>query len=158
MEDSHREEFNHQINLDNAWKSYTIARLGLFFYFALLLLDWVRFEKGQLPGNPVFEVLFFNHLLLTAFLIPFVIARKNMAAIRAGEYKEGKKLTWLTLGIMTACMLPMAILSILDRGTVTAFGIFILLCNLVISLQHEERIGLNLFLLYDHPYGHLFYP
>lgn len=145
IEPEYRTEFFHELNLENAKKSYVIACLGLFFFFVLLLLDYLRHINNDLWNNPVHVWLFFNHGTLILFLIPFLLYRRNRIKIHEGVYRQGYFLNQLTLNILAFTLLPMTVLGILDRGTMILYAIYVLICNLFLGLSHRDRINLNLF-------------
>ncbi len=141
----YKAEFLRQLNLENAKKSYVIARLGLFFLLVLLVLDYLRQSRGNLWNDPVHIWLFFNHCSFLVFLIPFWIYRRHRERILLGEYANSHQLTSLTLDILALTLLPLTILGIMDRGTMILYAIYMLICNLFLNVSHRDRIGLNLF-------------
>lgn len=138
-------EFFRQLNLENAQKSYVVARLGLFFLLVLLLLDYIRHSRNDLWNDSVHVWLFFNHLSFIAYALPFGIYRYRRLSIHEGSFSRGRRLTRLTIGVLAFTLLPLTILGILDRGTLILYAIYVLICNLFLNLSHQDRISLNLF-------------
>ena len=147
IDPEYKTEFLRQLNLENAKKSYVIARLGLFFLVVLLILDYLRQVNGDLWNNPVHVWLFFNHCSFIAFLIPFAIYRFQRDTIQNGAYPHTRRLTQITIDTLALTLLPMTILGIMDRGALSLYAIYVLICNLFLNLSHKDRIGLNIFSL-----------
>lgn len=141
----YREEFFQELNLENVKKSYVIALLGLFFLIVLLVLDLLRHLHGDLWNDPVHVWLFFVHCTFISFAVAVVLYRKHRISIHEGSYKNGRRLTGLTLDLLAFTLLPMTILGILDRGTMILYAIYVLIGNLFLNLSHPDRIRLNVF-------------
>lgn len=141
----YKTEFLQELNLENAKKSYVIARLGLFFLVVLFILDYLRNAKGDLWNNAVHVWLFVNHCMFAAFLIPFAIYRLRRYKVLDGSYAHTRRLTQITINILALTLLPMTILGIMDRGALSLYAIYVLICNLFLNLSHKDRISLNIF-------------
>lgn len=145
IDPAYEQAFLRQLNLENVKKSYVIARLGLFFLFVLLVLDYIRYSRNDLWNDPVHAWLFFNHVTFVAYLIPFWIYRYYRKSILDGRFRNARRFTRCTIHILALTLLPLTILGILDRGTMILYAIYVLICNLFLNLSHKDRIVLNIF-------------
>jgi class 3 adenylate cyclase len=124
----------------NATKARIVVWIGLFFTLALFTVDYLRWRDGEFETRPLYRALFATHLLLLLLIVPAVLLRRWQRARDLARQRLG---TRLVLGIAATSMLPMAVLSLADRGALTMFAIFMLILNLVFTLPHRTRFIAN---------------
>ncbi|MEL6926132.1 MAG: hypothetical protein AAFO94_18970, partial [Bacteroidota bacterium] len=88
INDDWREEFMRRIRIENLKVIYITSVVGLGFLVLLMYLDYLRYQAGKLPGDPLYELLFYNHLLFGFFIIPVVLITRNRQRIRQGRYTK----------------------------------------------------------------------
>ena len=144
ISDELKAEFNRRVNIENLKVIYATSIAGLGFLFLLLYIDYIRYQSGKLIGDPLYEFLFYNHLMFGLFLIPVVIIARNRKEIKLGTYRHANTLTYLWIIICGIVILMMAILSIWVRGAMMLYVVYIFLLNFVIVMPHKLRFVFNL--------------
>jgi len=144
ISDALKDEFNRRVNIENLKVIYVTSLAGLGFLVLLLYIDYIRYQSGKLSGDPLYEFLFYNHLLFGLFLIPVVVIARHREKIKAGTYRFANTLTYLWIVICGLVILTMAILSIWVRGALMLYVVYIFLLNFVIIMPHRVRFIFNL--------------
>ncbi len=139
-----RPAFEQCMSVSNARKTYLVSRLGVFFFLVFMVLDVVHYQSGLLEKGNVYFYLMLGHFIFFLFIIPLTIFQRNKISIRGGRFKWNISLTYLTLGILFISLFTVGVFSLVERGTLMPFAIFVLLLNLVFSLPHKERLIINL--------------
>ena len=143
IEEKNREEFNTRLIAGNLRKGYLICLIGSFFYPALMYLDWMRYKTGAFE-DPIMFWIFLNHFIFLLFIpLTIYIAFYKKTLFKSNKTIK-KRLVILITIVFSGALLPTAMLSIPGGGTILVYGIFIMLINFVITINHFWRIVVNL--------------
>ncbi len=143
IEEKNREEFNTRLVSGNLRKGYLICIIGSFFFPALLYLDWVRYKSGAFE-DPIMVYIFFNHFVFLFFIPLFIYIAYHKKALFKSSKTVKKRLVILITIVFSVALLPLSMLSVPGGGTILVFGVFIMLINFVITINHLWRIVVNL--------------
>jgi class 3 adenylate cyclase len=141
--EQYQEQFRQRLNIQNCRRTFIINLISISFTCLLFLLDFVRYRQGTLIGYPMNMALMVTHWLVALQIIPLVLISRNFTAIKQGAYDYGRQISLLTLILLTIAMLPMSIISLMNRSSVAIFAIYIGVINIVVLLPHRERLILN---------------
>jgi class 3 adenylate cyclase len=142
IESAYRSEFNTRLLSGNLRKCYLITLLGTVFTVPLMYLDRLREASGELDTTFGYAI-FLTHLVFFLFIpiaLYITIFRKM---IFDATRKKVKFLVVLIVGVFTLAMIPMAIFVIPDGGSILVYGIFIMIINFVITVDHSWRLLIN---------------
>ena len=143
IEEKNQAEFNARLVHGNLRKSYLICIIGSFFAPAMFYLDWVRYKNGSFE-DPIMVWIFFNHFVFLLFL-PIALYIGFFKKTVFNSSKNVKKyLVILITSVFSLALLPTSILAIPGGGTILVYGIFLMLINFVITINHFWRLIINL--------------
>ena len=143
IDENNRLEFNAQIVSGNLRKCYLISIMGSFFILPLLYLDWLRLQNGDLRDFGMFCV-FLCHCVFCLFLpISLYIFYNRNSIFQENQLKKKQIIVLITL-IFSLSLLPMAMAAVPSGGSILVYGIFIMLINFVLSIEHRWRLFINL--------------
>ncbi|MFT5168477.1 MAG: class 3 adenylate cyclase [Saprospiraceae bacterium] len=133
-----------QLRVENSKRIFMISIIGLFFFFLFCGLDYIRYTDGKIqPWNLSF-FLFLNHLTFAFFIFPIFTIRRNQNAFDVGRFKHGRFFIYAWTIFLGVILLTMAILSLLERGDLSLYFIYIIIVNFGLIMLHYDRILLNL--------------
>jgi class 3 adenylate cyclase len=138
-------EFRLRLRMKNLSHIQTLSFLCVFIAMGLGVVDYMRYQNGEMESHPIYKLLFINHILMLLILLPYFIIRSKKQQISRGNYPHAKRIVIFSVAVITLISLPMTILSIMDRGSLMMYAIFILVINFIIQIPHKDRIFLNLF-------------
>jgi class 3 adenylate cyclase len=141
--EQYKEQFRQRLNVQNCRRTFIINIISVSFTSLLFLLDWMRYQRGNLFGDPIKNLLVATHVLVLFQLIPMWLIARHFTAVKEGAYDYGRKLSLLTLILLIIAMLPMSVISFMNRGSVAIFAIYIGVINIVVLLPHRDRLILN---------------
>ncbi|MBL7775659.1 MAG: adenylate/guanylate cyclase domain-containing protein, partial [Saprospiraceae bacterium] len=143
VHESNRKAFIMRLRIENINRIKKASIIGLAFTFVLLCLDGIRFYTGRFSESDIYFYLFLTHTVLLFLAFPLYLIYKNEEAVSIGRYAHTKALIVSWACFVSMVTLVMAILSILDRGSVAMYAVNVLLINFVIIALHFDRILLN---------------
>lgn len=143
VDESDRMAFITRLQVQNINRIKIASILGLVFAVGLLSLDMIRYHSGKFSTDVLYRYLFFTHAILLLLVIPLYFIVKNREAVHAGRYKFAKAFIVSWIVFMSFVTLLMAILSILERGSIAMYAVNIFLINFVIIPLHFDRILLT---------------
>lgn len=132
------------LRIENSRRIYVLSIIGFSFFFLFLILDYIRYTDGKIQLWNLYFYLFLNHLAFVLFVFPIITIRVKHKAFAIGRFKYITFFiyTWtLFLGVM---IITMAILSLIDRGSLTMYALYIIIANLALIMRHQDRVLLNL--------------
>jgi class 3 adenylate cyclase len=143
VQNDFRQEFNSKLLSGNLRKGYLISIIGSLFVFPLVYLDILRYKNGIL-NNSISHYITLVHLFFLLF-IPFAlyITFYRKTIFKENPSKKKRLVTIITL-IFTLSLFPLALLGIQNNGSISVYGIYIMLFNFVITIQHKWRLVINL--------------
>ncbi len=130
--------------VENIFKVKSASIIALAFMAFLLFIDVKRFQNGLLIKGSIYWSLFILHLSIILHVIPLLLINLNKEKIRSGAYKYSRQIVMLWIVIVAGILLVMAALSILDRGSILLYALYIMLVNFVLILFHPDRAMLNI--------------
>jgi class 3 adenylate cyclase len=133
-----------QLRIENSKRIFLISTIGLFFFFLFCGLDYVRYMDGKIQYWNLYFLLFLNHLSFAFFIFPILTIRINHKDFDAGRFKYGRFFIYTWAIFLGAILLTMAILSLVERGDLTMYFIYIIIANFGLVMLHYDRILLNL--------------
>jgi class 3 adenylate cyclase len=142
IEKEYLEDFNNELLTGNLKKGYLISLLGVVFLLPIMYLDWIRFQMGMFH-NWAAKGVFITHLVFFCYLPLAIYMTIQYSTIFESKARKKKFLVLLICSIFSFSLLPMGILSIPNGGTIVVYGIFMMLINLVISINHFFRLLVN---------------
>ena len=143
VEDIYQKEFNTKLQIGNLRKCYLITLLCTIFTIPLMYLDRIREENGELDTFYGYAI-FITHLIFFVFIpIAIYITWKRKTLFDASPFRI-KFLVGFIILAFTFAMMPMAIFSIPDSGSILVYGIYIMIVNFVITIEHRWRLRINL--------------
>ena len=132
-----------KLRIENGHRIYIMSIVGFFFFFLFMVLDYMRYAEGKISAGNVYWYLFINHIFFLFFIFPILTIHIKREAFAIGRFKYGKLFiyTWtLFLGVI---LITMAILSLIDRGALTMYSIYIIIANFGLLMLHQDRVLLN---------------
>ena len=136
-------EFQQRLSLQNSRRTFIINMICVAFVLLLFVLDYIRYLQHDLFNRPLNVALMGTHWIVALQAIPMLLISRNFSKIKEGAYDYGRTLSMATLILLMMAMLPMSIISLMNRGSVAIFAIYIGVVNIVVLLPHRERILLN---------------
>lgn len=137
--------FRLRMQMSNLSNIQTLTFLSVFIAIGLGVVDFMRYQNGEMEANPIYKLLFLSHMFMLMILLPYFIIRYRKEEIKAGNYPHTRKIVSFSAAVITLICLPMTILSIIDRGSFIMYAIFILVMNFILQIPHKDRIFFNLF-------------
>ncbi len=144
LDDEYKAEFQRLINQSNAENIVIISGLGVLFFLLLSVLDIQRISTGEYFETPVYVGLSITHLLLGFLVFPGYYIYKNFDAIKTGNYGKYKYMLLACLIIMGLSLVPMSVLGSIDKRGLVTFAAYMIIANLVFSLDKKTRDIVNL--------------
>jgi class 3 adenylate cyclase len=129
--------------IDNSQRIFVLSTIGIFFFFLFIFLDLVRYDAGKLQDVNLYFYLWINHLSFILFTIPITIILRNRPAFSTGRYKHSKLFIYSWTLFLGVILIIMAILSFIDRGSLTMYFIYIIIANFGLIMLHWDRLMLN---------------
>jgi len=165
VEEKHEAEFQEKLYLNNLERAYLVGVMGVIAYFFLSIASF--FWQDPDPINPkeimdaaevaeieakrnwdraVNLVMLLTTATICFGLIPtfFINSSRLRAGSLSGIYRNRKLLFFITLGLLSAAMLPLAIYSLDNRDSIIAFAIFIIIVNLGFKLPQRINVIVNI--------------
>ena len=139
IEEKNQAEFNARLVHGNLRKSYLICIMGSFFTPALFYLDWMRYKNGSFE-DPIMVWIFFNHFVFLLFLPLALYIGFFKKTVFNSDKNTKKRLVILITSVFSLALLPTSILAIPNGGTILVYGIFLMLINFVITINHFWRL------------------
>ena len=136
-----------QFGLKTAYEN--ADRIKILFYFIVLffpllaVLDYIRFEKGMMVDNLLYQLLAIDHLLFATLIFTSGQAIFHRKQIRKHEYPEIENLVSNFIATIIIVMLPMGILGIFERETLVVMTIYSVILNIILELDHRKSIIFN---------------
>lgn len=143
LDEEFEDEFKLSLNLNNAEKIVLISGLGVLFFLLLSLLDIQRINSGEFFESNYYLGLTITHVLLGFLIVPGYIVYKNVHQIRQGDYTLYNKMLVLCLFIMGLSLVPMSVFGSIDKRGLVTFAAYIIIANLVFTLDKKTRIIVN---------------
>ncbi len=143
IESNYRTEFNTRLLSGNLRKCYLITLLGTVFTVPLMYLDRLREASGELD-TPFGYAIFLTHLVFFLFMPAALYITIFRKTIFDAARQKVKFWVILIVGLFTFAMMPMAIFVIPDGGSILVYGIFIMIINFVITVNHSWRLLINI--------------
>ena len=137
-------EFRLRMQMSNLSNIQTLTIISVFIAIGLGIVDFMRYQNGQMESHPIYKLLFVSHVCMLFMLLPYFIIRSKKQQIEAGNYRHTAKIISLSAVVITLICLPMSILGIIDRGSFIMYAIFILVMNFILQIPHKDRIFFNL--------------
>ncbi|MEM9885425.1 MAG: histidine kinase [Bacteroidota bacterium] len=144
VEEKYEAEFQEKLYLNNLERAYLIAVMGVISFFLLTVASLFNTEEDG-TDRVISGVLFITHAALCFGLIPsfFIRSNEEKEGIFASIYGNRKVLFFVTLSILGASLLPLAISSLESRNSIIVFAIFIIIVNLGFKLPQRTNIIVN---------------
>ncbi|MGB0839116.1 MAG: sensor histidine kinase [Chitinophagales bacterium] len=143
MPSQYTKQFEETVVRSNAQKAIIISLLGVFFFFTLMLLDFIRWQKGQIELGNIYFWLCGSHMVMGVLMIPAYKLYHNRMAIKQNRYAKAAYYVHFCIVTVALSLVPMAVFTVFDRNNTTVFAIFILIANLVFTVSHRTRIEIN---------------
>ncbi|MEM1325144.1 MAG: histidine kinase [Bacteroidota bacterium] len=142
VEAKHEEEFQEQLYLNNLERAYLISVIGVVSLFFVTLGSIIADKSDAILNGFVF----LTHAVLCFVLVPtfFVHTSKAKQSSFLALYGNRKLLFFITLGILSFSLLPLAVASLQTRNSIILFAIFIIIANLGFKLPQRINIVVNL--------------
>ena len=134
-----------ELRIENSKRIYIMSIIGFCFFFLFCVLDYLRFEAGKIQLYNIYFFLFLNHLVFFFFLFPIITIRRNRRAFNQGKFKYGSFFIYTWTLFLGAVLLPMAVLSVAERGSYSMYFLYIIVANFGLIMLHLDRIFLNTF-------------
>lgn len=141
-------EFESILRIRNAGSTWGIVGISLGFLVVSVALDLLRYQAGMFDQHWVYQWLFISHLLFATQIFPLYFLWRNWTAIKEGKYPHTRAVITTSLVLTCITLTSMTIFTIVERGSVLHYGIYILLINFLILLPHRWRIRFNLISLF----------
>jgi class 3 adenylate cyclase len=138
-------EFRLRTQMNNLSNIQTLTILATIIAMGLGIVDFMRYQSGEMESHPIYKLLFLSHVFMLFMLLPYFIIRSKKKQIEAGNYPHVGKIITLSAALITLICLPMCILGIIDRGSIIMYAIFILVMNFILQVPHKDRIFFNIF-------------
>jgi len=138
-------EFRLRMQMSNLSNIQTLAIISLLIAMGLGIVDYMRYQDGEMASHPIYKLLFLSHVFMLLMLLPYFIIHFKKQEIETGNYPHTGRIVSLSATVITLICLPMTILSIIDRGSFIMYAIFILVMNFILQMPHKDRIFFNLF-------------
>ena len=138
-------DFRLRMQMNNLSNIQTLTIISIVIAIGLGIVDFMRYQNGEMASHPIYKLLFLSHVLFLLMLLPYFIIRLKKKQIEAGNYPHTGKIISLSATVITLICLPMCILGIIDRGSFIMYAIFILVMNFILQMPHKDRIFFNLF-------------
>lgn len=132
-----------RLRIENLERIRFATIIGLIMGLGLLVLDYIRFVNGRFGTSPLYFLLFLNHISLFVLIFPLALIYKNRETVAVGRYKYTYPLIVSWTVYVSLVTLIMAILSIIERGSIAMYGITILVVNFIVIMLHTDRVLLN---------------
>ncbi len=129
--------------LENVFKVKTASIIGLAFMLILLILDYKRYLAGKIDFGNIYWYLFLTHIALILLVIPLTIIEVKKDKITSGQYPYSRQVIMLWMVIMAVISILMAAFSVLERGSMVMYALYIMMMNSVLTLFHSDRAYLN---------------
>jgi class 3 adenylate cyclase len=136
------DDFNSELLNDNLKKCYLICLIGVIFIFPLLYLDWIRYKLG-IFDNPLAIAIAITHQLFILYLPIAIYISINYKNLFNAKAQKKRWIVFFICMVFTLTLLPMGILAIPNGGTIVVYGIYVMLINFVISINHFFRKLVN---------------
>lgn len=144
LEDEYKAEFQRLLNQSNAENIVILSGLGVLFFLLLSILDIQRISSGEYFETSVYIGLSITHILLGFLVFPGYFVYKNFDQIRTNKYANYQTMLILCLVIMGLSLVPMSVLGSIDKRGLVTFAAYIIIANLVFSLDKKTRDLVNL--------------
>ncbi|MEL6718845.1 MAG: histidine kinase [Bacteroidota bacterium] len=153
VEEKHDAEFQEKLYLNNLERAYLIGVMGVIAYFFLSIASFFFQDPEGVTSieklnwdRAVNLVMLVTTATICFGLIPtfFINSSRLRAGSLAGIYRNRKLLFFITLALLGAAMLPLAISSLQNQGSIIAFAIFIIIANLGFKLPQRINIIVNI--------------
>lgn len=138
-----KEQLLLKLRIENIRRIRIISIIGFLFFFLFFILDYFRYTSGKLTYGSIYFFLFLNHLFFLFFLIPLLLIQSQKRKIVSGEWPYTKALifTWtIYVGLL---LIPMAALSLIERGSLSMFTMYLIIANFGVLMLHRDRLFLN---------------
>jgi len=139
-----RKRFLIKLRIENSQRIYLISQIGLFFFFLLMGLDYIRYSEGKIHLGNLYFYLFLNHLGFLLFLFPIFTIRTNRKAFAAGQYKFTTFFIYTWNIFFSFMLIVLAILSLYERNSLTMYAFYIITINFGVVLLPRDRALFNL--------------
>jgi len=130
--------------IENVFKVKTACVIGLVFMLFLLVLDYKRYSEHKIIIGNIYWYLFLTHISLITLVIPLMLIEWKKEKIRAGTYPYSSEIIMVWMAIIAIDLMLMAAFSILERGSIAMYILYIILMNFVLTLFHSDRAMLNI--------------
>lgn len=133
-----------KLRIDNTKRIYLISLLGLFFFCLFMGLDYLRYTNGKILSGNLYFFLFLNHLSFLFFIFPVITIGTNRKIFAKRKFKPSAFFIYSWTIFLGMALITMAILSLIDRDSLTMYTIYIIIANFGLIMVHRDRILLNL--------------
>ncbi|MEM9850163.1 MAG: histidine kinase [Bacteroidota bacterium] len=145
VEERYEAEFQEKLYLNNLERAYLIGAMGVISFFLLTLADFLSHKDQETWERVMSGVVFIAHATICFGLIPtfFIQSKEQRGGFFKIIYSNRKLLFFITLTVLGASLLPLAISSFSERQSVIVFAIFIIIVNLGFKLPQRINIIVN---------------
>ncbi len=130
----------------NGDRAVAISYLGIFFFFALLILDVYRWRDGIIQDNTNYKVLAIIHLSFVLYFLPLLNRKFKLFQFELSRFPLDTT-ALLTILVVHITIIPLAIMGTHTRGEMISFAIFICVINLIFETDLRYKLLTNVSIL-----------
>jgi len=123
-----------KLRIENIRRINLLSLCGFVFFFLFIVLDYFRYSAGKIAIGNVYFYLWINHLCFIFFLLPLVLIY---------YFKRTKYLIYSWTVYVGVLLMSMAMLSLIDRGSLSMFTLYMIIANFAVLMLPKDRIILN---------------
>jgi DNA-binding CsgD family transcriptional regulator/tellurite resistance protein len=131
--------FAQDLQLHNANKLYILSFVNIAVYLLLYILDFARYQHGELLSSPIGRAIFYWHLFTTLSQIPYLLLIRHIKAIRENTFPHTTLLLNIYVWVFAMNLTVRGILGVLDRGSLVFFVVLVFLIGLLLVLPTLQR-------------------
>jgi signal transduction histidine kinase/DNA-binding response OmpR family regulator len=137
-------EFVEYKDINSIDRMHVAAWIAFSMSLFLLILDFMRYQRGLFETEPVKVLLFYCHLIGLFFIVPAVHIARNKEWIIQTRLRRGIVI-WGMVVWSLVFMMGQSILVFLDRHSLVMYLALIFISGWMFAMSHRERLAFHAF-------------